>query len=139
MRQYNIRAYGLYLKDNNVLVSEEYFDETKVIKFPGGGLEIGEGIIDCLKREFKEELAIDIDVIQHFYTTDFYQKSAYDGSQVLSVYYLVKLHEAPAFPYFNGAERFYFLPINQDLPPLTPLPIDKVVSSLLLNYINLQH
>jgi len=42
-------------------------------KFPGGGLQFGEGTIDCIKREFREELGCEIGVLKHFYTTDYFQ------------------------------------------------------------------
>ncbi len=37
-----------------------------------------------------EECSAEIEVISHFYTTDFYIKSAFNDSQVIGVYYLVK-------------------------------------------------
>jgi 8-oxo-dGTP diphosphatase len=67
-KRFNIRVYGLWIHNSMVLVNEEVirgFNRT-VVKFPGGGLEQGEGTIDCLKREWKEELGIDIGVLQHF-------------------------------------------------------------------------
>ena len=59
-------------------------------KFPGGGLEFGEGPVDGLKREFMEECNVEVEVLRHFYTTDFFVKSAFNDSQVISVYYVVK-------------------------------------------------
>ena len=56
MNLFNVRVYGI-LKDSNnhVLVSDELIRGEYFTKFPGGGLEFGEGTRDCLKREFKEE------------------------------------------------------------------------------------
>lgn len=74
-----------------VLVSDEYIRGGYYTKFPGGGLEFGEGTLECVIREWKEELDQDIEVIEHIYTTDFFQISAFDNrSQIISIYYLVK-------------------------------------------------
>jgi 8-oxo-dGTP diphosphatase len=91
MYPFNVRVYGLLINENNqVLISDEQEYGMQFSKFPGGGLEYGEGLIDCLKREFVEECNVEIDVIKHFYTTDFFVKSAFNDSQIISVYYLVK-------------------------------------------------
>ena len=91
MSYFNVRVYGLLLNNRNeVLVSDEFEYNQYFSKFPGGGLELGEGLIDALKREFVEECNAEIEVLQHFYTTDFYEKSSFNDSQVISVYYLIK-------------------------------------------------
>jgi len=91
MSYFNVRVYGLLINQNNeVLVSDEEEYGFRFSKFPGGGLEFGEGLIDGLKREFMEECNAEIEVLSHFYTTDFFEKSSFNDSQVISVYYLVK-------------------------------------------------
>ncbi|MGQ7855667.1 NUDIX domain-containing protein [Pedobacter sp. WC2501] len=91
MSYFNVRVYGLLINQNNeVLVSDEEEYGFRFSKFPGGGLELGEGLIDGLKREFMEECNAEIEVLSHFYTTDFFEKSSFNDSQVISVYYLVK-------------------------------------------------
>ena len=91
MSKFNVRVYGLLINDNDeVLISDEQEYGMCFTKFPGGGLEYGEGLIDGLKREFMEECDTEIEVITHFYTTDFFIKSAFNDTQVISVYYLVK-------------------------------------------------
>jgi 8-oxo-dGTP diphosphatase len=88
---FNVRVYGLLLNDNNeILISDEQEYGMQFTKFPGGGLEYGEGLIDGLKREFVEECNTEVEIISHFYTTDFFVKSAFNESQVISVYYVVK-------------------------------------------------
>jgi len=85
-----VRVYGVLIHEKAVLVSDETVMGKHITKFPGGGLEFGEGTIECLQREFFEELTLKVDIIGHFYTTDFYVPSAFDPtSQVISVYYLV--------------------------------------------------
>ena len=89
--RFNVRVYGILIVKDAILVSDEYIKRNKITKLPGGGLEFGEGTKDCLIREFKEELDLEIDVTEHFYTTDFYVASSFDtNSQVISIYYLVK-------------------------------------------------
>jgi len=91
MSYFNVRVYGLLINESNeVLLSDEREYGLDFIKFPGGGVELGEGLIDALKREFMEECNAEIEVISHFYTTDFYEKSSFNESQVISVYYIVK-------------------------------------------------
>lgn len=87
---FNVRVYGVFIKDDAVLVSDEFIKNNKITKFPGGGLEFGEGTKECVIREFKEELNLDIEVVDHFYTTDFFVTSSFNtNSQVLSIYYTV--------------------------------------------------
>jgi ADP-ribose pyrophosphatase YjhB (NUDIX family) len=91
MKHINVRVYGILIQDNQVLVSDEYIKGNNITKFPGGGLEYGEGTKECLMREFKEELNLNIEIVSHFYTTDFFVNSAFSNqSQIISVYYLVK-------------------------------------------------
>jgi 8-oxo-dGTP diphosphatase len=91
MSYFNVRVYGLLINgENQVLISDEQSGGRTFSKFPGGGVEIGEGIIDALKREFMEECNAEIEVIHHLYTTDFYEQSSFNDSQILSIYYLVK-------------------------------------------------
>lgn len=91
MSYFNVRVYGVLINhDNQVLISDEQSGGRTFSKFPGGGLELGEGLIDALKREFMEECNAEIEVVSHFYTTDFYEQSSFNDSQILSIYYLVK-------------------------------------------------
>ncbi len=92
-RAFNIRVYGIFINDREeILLSHENRHGHTFIKFPGGGLEFGEGMHDCLIRESKEELDIDLsrDNLEHLYTTDFFQASAFNSDhQLLSVYYRI--------------------------------------------------
>lgn len=90
MRNFNVRVYGILVHNNNLLVSDEYIKGMNITKLPGGGLEFGEGTIDCVIREFKEELNLEVEVESHFYTTDFFVNSAFShNNQVISIYYTV--------------------------------------------------
>jgi 8-oxo-dGTP diphosphatase len=88
---FNVRVYGLLINEQQeVLLTDEEVKGYRFTKFPGGGVEFGEGLTEALKREFIEECNTEIEVISHFYTTDFFVKSAFNDSQIISVYYVVK-------------------------------------------------
>ena len=142
MSYFNVRVYGLIINHNNeVLVSDEEEYGIRFSKFPGGGLEFGEGLLDGLKREFIEECNAEIEIISHFYTTDFFEKSAFNDSQVISVYYLVK-EKAPLVLAFKTKiydfdtegeilQAFRWVKIHDlDLNEIT-FKTDKVVAQLL--------
>ncbi|MHA4844476.1 NUDIX domain-containing protein [Flavitalea antarctica] len=95
MHGFNVRVYGILMGENNqLLVSDEFIRGGYYTKFPGGGLEFGEGTRDCLKREFMEEMSLDVSVGEHLYTTDFFQMSAFNPQhQIISIYYFVRALE----------------------------------------------
>ncbi|HUH35452.1 MAG TPA: NUDIX domain-containing protein [Moheibacter sp.] len=91
IQAFNIRVYGLLLHQGKLLVIQEKFMDQVIYKFPGGGLEFGEGLHDCLIREFKEELNVKISIQKHLYTQeDFIVSAIHPTEQVLMVYYLVE-------------------------------------------------
>lgn len=98
MYLFNVRVYGILVNENDkVLISDEKTQNVAFTKFPGGGLEYGEGLIDALKREFMEECALNIEIVKHIYTTDFYEKSSFNESQIISVYYQVRALDEISF------------------------------------------
>src|SRR5437868_15346762 len=105
---FNIRVYGILINEKKqVLVSDEFILGAYYTKFCGGGLEKGEGTIDCLKREFMEEMDLKIEVTRHLYTTDFYQRSAFNPDhQIISIYYHVKAMEEIKVPLRSAPYQF---------------------------------
>ena len=95
MFRFNVRVYGVLINEQEqVLVSDEYIRGNYYTKFPGGGLEFGEGTRDCLKREFLEEMKLNVEVGSHIYTTDYFQLSAFHPEhQIISIYYQVRAKE----------------------------------------------
>src|SRR5215213_1179602 len=145
MSKFNIRVYGILLGENkDVLVSDEYIRGSYYTKFPGGGLEVGEGTRDCLKREFKEEMNLDVAIGDHIYTTDHYVQSAFNNAhQILSIYYLVTALEPINVPlrqtefHFDEQqmqvyneifqiESFRFVDWNNFSAKTVTLPLDKI-------------
>jgi|SRR5689334_3539217 len=147
---FNLRVYGVLINEKKqVLVSDEYIRGSYYTKFPGGGLELGEGTRDCLKREFKEEMDLEVEVGEHLYTTDFYQVSAFNSTQqIISIYYFVKAlgdikvplrtkefdfdeQQMEVYNRTNMTETFRFIDWNEFSNERVTLPIDKIVASLI--------
>lgn len=140
---FTVRVYGLLVNDaGEVLLSKEKIGDFHFTKFPGGGLEFGEGTIECVIREFKEEVDIDIEVVSHFYTTDFFQQSAFRPTdQILSIYYIVKSLTDPKgirldeFDIENNGrieqQQFSWVPLTELKPEMVTFPIDQHVVGLL--------
>ena len=130
--RFNIRVYGIWIEADRVLVNEETIKGNNYVKFPGGGLEFGEGTIECVKREWMEEMGLEIEVLEHFYTTDFYQPSAFDNSQVVSIYYMVKvLSDDNYIVNLHEDQRSYWLKLEGISADTFSLPIDKIVGDML--------
>jgi len=147
---FTIRVYGLLIDENKrVLVSDEYIRGKYYTKFPGGGLELGEGTRDCLRREFMEEMNLRVEIGDHIYTTDFYQESAFKaGHQIVSIYYFAHplepitapLRENPfefderemkMYEETGETETFRFIEWEKFSPDSVTLPIDKVVAAII--------
>jgi 8-oxo-dGTP diphosphatase len=145
---FNIRVYGILITPNReVVVSDEFIRGGYFTKFPGGGLEFGEGTRDCLKRELMEEMNLNVEVGDHIYTTDYFQMSAFNPThQILSIYYYIHPTEtiSTAFkqtPFDfspdqtanrNGeAEVFRLISIDEFDENSVSLPIDKIVARLI--------
>ncbi len=132
--RFNVRVYGIWISDGRLLVNEEIIRGQRVIKFPGGGLESGEGTIDGLKREWMEELGLRIEVLNHFYTTDFFQQSAFDDSQVISIYYMVSADASAPIQNTEANELTYWMPLSEINAATFTLPIDKIVGEMLAQH-----
>ena len=150
MHFFNLRVYGILINDRKqVLVSDEYIRGNHYTKFPGGGLEFGEGTRDCLKREFMEEMGLNVEIGNHIYTTDFFQMSAFNPEhQIISVYYFAKALEPIKAPlrsvpfdfddkqmeiyHMTGeTETFRFINWEDFSEESVTLPIDKVVAGII--------
>lgn len=123
----NIRVYALCIKDNKILALHEEYAGEFLIKLTGGGLEFGESTIECLKREFQEELNLDINVTEHFYTQDDFLVSRFrDNEQLITIYYLAEiLNEEDLLILDPCIEKTEWFSLDGENP--FPLPIDKRV------------
>ncbi len=141
---FNIRVYGILIAEERVLVTDEYRMGRSMTKLPGGGLQFGEGTIDAVKREFQEELGILVQVQKHFYTTDYFQPSAFNSKQqVLSIYYIVSTEKPGFIParternsfdeIIDGAQIFRWVALKDLTIGEFTFQIDQKVASLLID------
>ena len=147
---FNLRVYGILInKQQQVLISDELIRGSYITKFPGGGLEFGEGTRDCLQREFMEEMNLRVEIGEHIYTTDYFQLSAFNSNhQIISIYYFANALEEIKAPLKNKpfdfdeeqmkvyeatkeTETFRFIDWNDFSAESVTLPIDKIVASLI--------
>jgi 8-oxo-dGTP diphosphatase len=136
MGHFNLRVYGLLINDRNeILLSDEHRFGKKFTKFPGGGVDFGEGTRDALQREFFEEIGISVEIGELYYLVDFFQASAWDSEQqIVSAYYFVNypswrsiaIQTTKIYPEHDG-EYNRWVKIKELTEDDLNLPIDKVV------------
>ena len=96
-----------------------------------------------------EEANLEVKVGEHFYTTDFFQISAFNHiDQIISIYYYVHAHDTDkvltkekAFDFLpeqiadvkGTAEHLRWVSINELSEEAMTLPIDKVAIKMLLD------
>ncbi len=149
INRYILRVYGIIInQDKELLISDEFQLNMRMTKFPGGGMHFGEGAIDCLKREAIEEFGQELEVLEHFYTTDYFQSTQFYGdAQLISIYYFAKFIEPIKFriskkPFDfkidrNGEQSFRWVKLNNIDSGKFTFPIDKkVVKMLKEKYVN---
>jgi 8-oxo-dGTP pyrophosphatase MutT (NUDIX family) len=124
----NIRVYACAVKDKKVLTLFEEYAGVPLMKLPGGGLELGEGVLDCLHREFEEELNVKVEILEHFYTQEQFLTSRFrENEQLLTIYYLVRIINEEDFLIMDPCiEKAEWVDIDTPENPF-PLPIDKIV------------
>ncbi len=147
---FNLRVYGILINESKqVLVSDELIRGSYITKFPGGGLEFGEGTRNCLQREFMEEMKLKVEIGEHIYTTDYFQLSAFNPDhQIISIYYFANPLEKIKVPLRNKpfdfdeeqmkvyettseTETFRFIDWNDFSSESLTLPIDKIVAGII--------
>ena len=138
--KFNVRVYGILRNERNeILISDECRNGYAFTKFPGGGLEFGEGIEECLLRELKEELNVEATAGTLFYVNEFYQQSAFRSTdQLISFYYLVEAWKPEVIevtehlvPLAEDGEFFRWVPLSELTAEIFTFPIDKIVAKKL--------
>ena len=129
MKKFNIRVYGILINQNKeILVLDETRNGHSFTKFPGGGLEWGEGFKECLEREFEEELGLKVNVSKLFYLNDDFVVSAFQPlDQLFSVYYLISLSEGTKILQKTDSEVPRWISLHHIQEQDLTFPVDKRV------------
>lgn len=141
MKRFNIRVYGLILNQfGELLLSDEKRHGKLFTKFPGGGLEWGEGLKEGLLRELQEELGLPAMIGDLFYVNDFFQPSVFhDDDQILAFYFWVNEIDttridtcAKDHKSMEAGESFRWINLKDCTPSHVTFPIDQLVMNKLL-------
>jgi ADP-ribose pyrophosphatase YjhB (NUDIX family) len=92
-KTFNIRVYGILENAaGELMISQERYRGWEIIKFPGGGLEWGEGVVDGLRREMREELGLEVAAPRLVHVTEGFVPSAFSPTQqVIAIHYGMRL------------------------------------------------
>ena len=143
---FNLRSYGILIEGGRVLLSKEWYPHYPdgMIKFPGGGVQLGEGPGQAVRREFMEELEMPISIEGVFHVPHGFLKSHFDNTQVVAIYWKVKRlgsHiplESPREILTDtgtpGRQKFMWIPLDEFKPEKMSFPFDKQVGQLLISH-----
>lgn len=128
----NVRVYAAILKEGKILALYEEYVGENLIKFPGGGLEFGESVLECVERELEEELNIKVKNIEHLYTQeDFLVSKFRNNEQLLTIYYVAEMIDENELLIMDPCiEKIEWVSLDAEENPFL-LPIDKIVFDLL--------
>ena len=121
-------AAGLIVCNGLILIAQRKHGKSLEYKweFPGGKLEDGETLQECLAREMMEEMQLEVTVGEHFID------SAYDydfGTIILHAYWATCA--SPDIAVVNEHEQYKWVTITE-LPQYDFAPADKPIIAALL-------
>jgi 8-oxo-dGTP pyrophosphatase MutT (NUDIX family) len=88
--RFSCRIYGLLRRGGNILMSRCRFMDRQFVNFPGGGVDLGEGPMEALRREYQEETGLSIKPVRVLYASESAHISTQVPMQIVGIYWLVE-------------------------------------------------
>ena len=128
-REFLVRACGILLHGDAVLVQEGARPSGPALALPGGHLEFGETLAACMTREFDEESGLNVEAEKLVYVHENFYALKGVRTHEVGFYFLVDLNSA--FPTSDADGR---IPSREDHLRLRLLPLKAVPSSGLMPF-----
>ncbi len=93
--RFNFRVAGVAIHNNQILLHQAEGDS--FWSLPGGRVEFGEAVEETLRREMREELDVDVEIVRLLWLVENF--FVYDGKNYheLSPYFLMRLPESSKY------------------------------------------
>lgn len=136
--KFKLRVSAILIKNGKILVHEG--KKFKGFCFPGGHVELGETTSEAIKREMREELNVEVNIVDIFCINEnIYTNNVNVVSQEINYYYKVELlfDVLPDEPFEiieidKGTEKkhkFHWIPITELVESnLQPIDISKLIT-----------
>ncbi len=118
-----VRACGICVMDESILmVNHSGISDQDFWAPPGGGIQFGEHATACLKREFKEEVGLTVEIGKFLFACEFIQNPLHAIELFFEVQptdHQIRLGSdpEPGSPWILSAVKFMPWPEIQNLPP----------------------
>lgn len=113
---FRVGAYGILIEDGKVLLTHTRIPSGAVWNLPGGAVELGEGPLEALKREFIEETGLQVVASGLAHASErFHQSKDYPQNQLVKLYWFVKRTGGDPRPGGNGddVDECRFVPLAE--------------------------
>jgi 8-oxo-dGTP pyrophosphatase MutT (NUDIX family) len=88
--RFSCRIYGVLRRGEDILMSRCRFMDRQFVNFPGGGVDLGEGPMEALRREYHEETGLAIEPVRILYASEGAHISTQVPMQIVSIYWLIE-------------------------------------------------
>lgn len=102
INRFNYRVAGVALNESSVLLHQGEGDDFWVL--PGGRVELGEAAEETLKREMREEIGTEVEVVRLLWFVENFFTYAEKNYHEIALYFLMRL--PPACEYLIGSGPF---------------------------------
>ncbi len=129
-KRFRVGAYGVLIQDGRVLLTRTRTKTGVLNNFPGGAVELGEGALEALRRELREETGLEVRPRDLLYASERCHRSVdYPENQLVKLYWRVEVVGGRLELGGNGddVEGCFWAPVaGLEAAGLTPSDLDAV-------------